>query len=64
VALAVGTTAATVATSPYAASMEDVKNKEKEKARAKLKLAANGCYVLMSESEIRSKRGERDQKIA
>jgi hypothetical protein len=64
VAPAVGTTAATVATSPYAASVEDVEDEEEEKARARPKLAANGRYVLMSESEIRSERGERDQKIA
>jgi hypothetical protein len=53
-----------VTISPYAASVEDVKDEEEEKARSRSKLVANGCYVLMSESEIRSERGERDQKIA
>jgi hypothetical protein len=49
--------AATVATSRYAASVEDTKDEDEKKAKAKPKLATNGRYVILSESVIWSERG-------
>lgn len=40
--------------------MEDTEDEDEAKAKAKPKLAANGRYVLMSESEIRSKEGGKE----
>jgi hypothetical protein len=49
--------AATVATSHYAASVEDTEDEGDKKAKAKPKLATNGRYVMLSESVIRSEGG-------
>jgi hypothetical protein len=46
-----------VATSRYAASVEDTEDKDEKKAKAKPKLATNGRYVILSESVICSERG-------
>jgi hypothetical protein len=43
-----------VATSRYAASVEDTEDEDDKKAKAKPKLATNGRYVILSESVIRS----------
>jgi hypothetical protein len=59
----VGTTAATVATSHYAASVEDTEDEDATKMKAKPKLAANGRYILMNKSEIRSEEGGDNRKI-
>jgi hypothetical protein len=55
---------ATVATSHYAASIEDIKDKEEVKSRAKTKLAANSRYVILSERVICSEKGEEPTDIA
>jgi hypothetical protein len=47
-----------VATSRYAASVEDTEDEDDKKAKAKPKLATNGKYVILSESVIRSEGGE------
>jgi hypothetical protein len=60
----VGTNAAMVATSHYAASVADMEDEDELKMKAKLKLAANGQYILLAESEIRSEKGGNDQKNA
>jgi hypothetical protein len=57
-------TVATVATSHYAASVEDIEDEEEVKSRAKPKLAANSRYVILSESVIRSEKGEEPTDIA
>jgi hypothetical protein len=53
----VKTTAATVATSHYAVSVVDTEDEDEVKRKAKPKLAANGRYILMEESESRSEEG-------
>ncbi len=55
-----GTTAATVATSPYAISVKDSEDSRDVVAEVKPKLAANGRYVILDNSVIRSERGELD----
>jgi hypothetical protein len=52
-----------VATSRYAASIEDTEDEDEVKAKAKPKLAANGQYVILSESVIRSEKGGEQAEI-
>lgn len=46
-----------MATSPYAASVEDTEDDDDKEMKSKPKLAANGRYIVMHESEIRSEEG-------